>query len=90
MTIKCICDRIRHSNADFYGRVEDVFTIQGRKKGKYETMKFSSEYSREVVSEALKYHSKFGSDSLVERPVSFSEFYYIFFANKIEYLCLLL
>lgn len=79
MTIKCICDRIRHSNADFYGRVEDVFSIQIRKKGKYETMKFLSEYAHEVVTEALKFNSKFGSDSKGEHLVKF----YFFSIKKI-------
>lgn len=69
MSIKCLSER-RYSNADAMLRSEE-FQIQVRKKGKVDLMRFSSEFSRDVVTEALRYQPKFGSNSLVERPVGF-------------------
>uniref|UniRef100_A0A915DGK4 DnaJ homologue subfamily C GRV2/DNAJC13 N-terminal domain-containing protein n=1 Tax=Ditylenchus dipsaci TaxID=166011 RepID=A0A915DGK4_9BILA len=58
-----LTDRIKHSNSDGSLRGEDNFSIQIRKKGKVDVMRFCSEYAREVVTETLKFHKKFGSDS---------------------------
>ncbi|KAI3415622.1 hypothetical protein GPALN_005220 [Globodera pallida] len=48
---------------------QQQFAIQVRKRGgKMETMRFASEYAREVVTEALRYQTRFASDQNVRRP----------------------
>jgi len=44
--------------------------MQVRKKGgKIDTMRFASEFSREVVTEALRYQTRFAADQNVHRMV---------------------
>ncbi|KAI1707730.1 dnaJ domain-containing protein [Ditylenchus destructor] len=67
LSIKCT-ERPRHSNSDSI-RTDDTFQIQVRKKGKADVMRFSSEHAREVVTEALRFQNKFGSDSPRQKPI---------------------
>lgn len=51
-------------------RSEEAFSIQVRKKGKIEMMRFCSEYAKDVITETLKFQSKFSTDSnILKRPV---------------------
>ncbi|KAL7076697.1 hypothetical protein ACQ4LE_003778 [Meloidogyne hapla] len=70
-SIGVINERPRHSSADSSAntRHEEQFTIQVRKKGgKSDSMRFSSEFAREIVTETLRFQNRFASDRADQRP----------------------
>ncbi|KAL3096073.1 hypothetical protein niasHS_005832 [Heterodera schachtii] len=80
-SIRCITERPKHSNFESnysyavskteehqLQQQQQQFAIQVRKKGgKVETMRFASENAREVVTETLRYQTRFASDQNVRR-----------------------
>uniref|UniRef100_A0A915N5Y9 DnaJ homologue subfamily C GRV2/DNAJC13 N-terminal domain-containing protein n=1 Tax=Meloidogyne javanica TaxID=6303 RepID=A0A915N5Y9_MELJA len=72
-SINVVNERPRHSSADSSAntRHEDQFTIHVRKKGgKSDSMRFSSEFAREIVTEALRFQNRFASDRADQKPVN--------------------
>ncbi|CAK5089295.1 unnamed protein product [Meloidogyne enterolobii] len=70
-SINVVNERPRHSSADSSAntRHEDQFNIQVRKKGgKSDSMRFSSEFAREIVTEALRFQNRFASDRADQKP----------------------
>jgi hypothetical protein len=47
-------------------------------------MRFSSEFSREIVTETLRFQNRFASDKADQRPV-FCFFFFKFFGKKFVY-----